>query len=34
LDSEAEVIAAINATNTTVNSLISKLETLGLLETS
>jgi hypothetical protein len=33
LDSEAEVIAAINATNTTLNNLLAKLRTHGLLDT-
>jgi hypothetical protein len=32
LDSEAEIISAINATNTTVNSIITKLENLGLFD--
>jgi len=34
LDTEAEIISALNATNTTINSLIAKLEALGLLATS
>jgi hypothetical protein len=34
LDSEAEIIAAINATNTKINSIITKLKTLGLLASS
>ena len=34
LDSEAEIITAINATNTTVNSIIAKLEALKLFATS
>jgi len=34
LDSEAEIISAINATNTTINSIITKLEALGLFEDS
>jgi hypothetical protein len=33
LDSEAEVIAAINATNTTLNNLLAKLRTHGILAT-
>ncbi len=32
LDTEAEIITAINATNTTLNSLIAKIQVLGLLE--
>jgi len=31
LDTEAEIITAINATNTKINAIIAKLETLGLL---
>jgi len=34
LDSEAEIITALNATNTKINSIITKLETLGLFATS
>lgn len=34
LDTEAEIITAINTTNTKINSIITKLETLGLLATS
>lgn len=34
LDSEAEIIAALNATNTKINSIITKLEALNLFATS
>lgn len=34
LDTEAEVITALNATNTKINAIITKLETLGLFATS
>ena len=34
LDTEAEIITAINATNTKINAIITKLETLGLLASS
>lgn len=34
LDTEAEVIAAINATNTTINAILAALEALRLLKTS
>jgi len=34
LDAESEVITAFNATNTTVNSVLSKLEALGVFLTS
>jgi hypothetical protein len=34
LDSEAEVISAINTANGKINSLITALETLGFLATS
>lgn len=34
LDTEAEVITAINTTNAKINSIIAKLKTLGLLATS
>jgi hypothetical protein len=34
LDTEAEIITAINAANTTLNNLLAKLETLKLLAAS
>lgn len=34
LDTEAEIISAMNATNTTINGILAKLETLGFLATS
>ena len=34
LDTEAEIIAAINATNTRVNNILAYLETLGLVASS
>ena len=34
LDSESEIITALNLTNTTINSIVTKLEALGLFATS
>jgi len=34
LDTEAEVIVAINATNTTINSILSALESYGILRST
>lgn len=34
LDTEAEIIAAINATNTKINSILSALEAIGVLNSS
>lgn len=34
LDAEAEIIAAVNATNTTINSILAALEAVGILKTS
>tara|TARA_Y100000034_G_C6561209_1_gene242879 strand:+ start:267 stop:458 length:192 start_codon:yes stop_codon:yes gene_type:complete len=33
LDTEAEIIVAVNATNTAINSLIAALENYGILKT-
>jgi hypothetical protein len=34
LDAESEVIAAFNATNATINSILAVLETLGFLKSA
>ena len=34
LDTEAEIITAINSTNTTLNSILTALENLNLVKTS
>jgi len=34
LDTEAEIIAAINATNTAINAILAALEGAGILKTS
>jgi hypothetical protein len=34
LDSEAEIITALNSTNTTINEIIAALESLGFVRSS
>jgi len=34
LDTEAEIIAAFNSTNTTINAILAALEGVGILKTS